>query len=191
MDSTYRAGKFWINIPGHEQRGLCPVCETEESMEHILLECDAPGRAQIWTSASKLWEMRSNQPLPSSHGGTLGCGPAIYMKDGMPDMGLNRLFRIVMSVLAHLIWIAREDDPQEFHSEREMHNRWVQAMNSRLMIHSLSTNAKKIAKKATKPKLVLRTWEGCLLRNRELPRNWCRKKGVLLGVTPVRRGHRR
>ena len=64
-------------------------------------------------------------------------------------------------------------------------------MNSRLMIDSLSTNAKKIGRKATKAKLVLQTWEGCLLGNKELPRNWCGKKRVLVGIVFVRRGRRR
>jgi len=107
LHSAYKVGNFWDNIPGHEQWGLCPVCETEESMEHILLECDAPGRTQIWKLANKLWKMRSNQPLPSSYGSILGCGIAVHTKNGKPDTGLNRLFRIIMSESAHLIWKLR------------------------------------------------------------------------------------
>ena len=87
--------------------------------------------------------------------------------------------------------IAREDDPQKHHPEREIHNRWVQTMNSRLMIDSLSTNIKKFGERAVKSKLVLQVWEGCLLENRELPHNWCRRKGVLVGIAPVCRGRRR
>ena len=198
MHSAYKVGKFWDNIPGHEQWSLCPVCETEESMEHILLECDAPGRTQIWKLANKLWTMRSNQPLPSSYGSILGCGIAAYTKKGKPDTGLNRLFKIIMSESAHLIWklrcerrFAKGDDPQKHHPEREIHNRWVHTMNSRLTIDSLSTNVKKFREKATKAKLVLQTWEGCLQSNEELPRNWCGKKGVLVGIAPVRRERRR
>ena len=56
---------------------------------------------------------------------------------------------------------------------------------------SLSTNARKFGKKATKAKLVPQTWEGSLLNNNELPRNWCGKRGVLVGIAPVRRGRRR
>jgi len=148
--------------------------------------------------ANDLWKMRSNQPLPSSYGGILGCGLAMYKKDDKPNTGLNRLLRIVVSESVHLIWklrcerrIAREDDPQKFQSEHEIHNRWVQAMNSRLMTDSLSTNIKKFGTKATKAKLVLQTWEGCLQGNLELPRNWCGRKGVLVGIAPVRRGRRR
>ena len=127
MHNAYMVGKFWTNIPGYEQRGTCPICGTEESMEHILTVCDAPGRAQIWKLANELWKMRSSQPLPSTYGGILGCGLATYSKDDKPDSGLNRLFKIIISESAHLIWklrcerrIAKKDDPLKFHSEREI-----------------------------------------------------------------------
>ena len=87
-------------------------------MEHILLECDAPGRKQVWELANKLWRMRSDQPLPTTYGGILGCGLAMYAKEnGRPDTGLNGLFRIIVSESAHPIWklrcerrIEREDN---------------------------------------------------------------------------------
>jgi ribonuclease HI len=44
MHNAHKCGKFWNNIPGLEQRATCPVCNEEESMEHILLECNAPGQ---------------------------------------------------------------------------------------------------------------------------------------------------
>ena len=118
-------------------------------------------------------------------------------KNGKPDTGLNRLFKIIVSESTHLIWklrcerrIAREDDPQKLHSEHEIHDRWVKVMNTRLTLDSLSTNRKKFGKKSTEAKLVLQTWEGCLLNNEELLQNWCRKKGVLVGIAPMRCGHR-
>ena len=96
-----------------------------------------------------------------SFGGMLGCGLAMYMGGGK----LDTVWRLKCERR-----IAREDDPQEFHSE-DIYNRWVQVMiksvSSRLMIDSLSTNAKIFGKKATEVKLVLQTWEGC----RELPCN--------------------
>ena len=89
---------------GYEQRNLCPLCNVEESMEHILLECDAPERTQIWDLTNKLWKLKTKQPLPITHGGILGCGLARYLKEnGKLDKGLNRLFKIVMSESAHLI----------------------------------------------------------------------------------------
>lgn len=63
-------------------------------MECILLECDAPGRTQIWELVDELRRMRSNQPLPSSYGGILGWRLTMYTKN-------NRLFKIIMSESAH------------------------------------------------------------------------------------------
>jgi hypothetical protein len=149
----------------------------------------------VWNLASELWSMRSNKPLPKTHGGILGCGLAMHMKEsGKPDTGLNRPFKTTVSESTHLIWkircerrIAREDDPQKLHSEHGIHDSWVKAMSTRLTLDSLSTNRKKFGKKLTEAKLVLQTWEGCLLNNGELPRNWCGKEGVLVGIAPVRR----
>jgi len=124
MHNTYRLGKFWDNIPGYEQQGICPVCETEESIEILLLEHDAPGRTQIWKLASDLWKMRSNQPLPSSYGGILRCGLTMYKKD---NKWLNKLLKIIISKSAYLIWklrykrcIAREDNPQKYQHQEKL-----------------------------------------------------------------------
>lgn len=194
MHNAYKLGKFWDNIPGFEQRGMCPTCDVEESIEHILLECDAPGRTQIWKLANKLWSMRSDKPLPKSYGGVLGCALAVHTKEnGRPDTGLNRLFRIIMSESIHLIWKLRCERriAGKSHPNGVIHNKWVRAMNTRLTLDSLSTNRKKYGSKATRAKQVLRTWEGCLQNNGELPRNWCGKKGVLVGIAPVCRRRRR
>ncbi|KAJ7624164.1 hypothetical protein B0H17DRAFT_963932, partial [Mycena rosella] len=44
----YRVGSFWEYIPNLEILGQCPTCRVPESLEHIMLECDAPGQKQIW-----------------------------------------------------------------------------------------------------------------------------------------------
>ena len=54
MHKVYKCGSYWDNIPNHEQRAKCPVCQTEKSMEHILTECDAPGQKIIWKLAETL-----------------------------------------------------------------------------------------------------------------------------------------
>lgn len=60
MHNAYKLGKSWNNIPNLEQRGLCPTCEVEKSME-LLLECDAPGRALVWKLANELWTISCYQ----------------------------------------------------------------------------------------------------------------------------------
>jgi hypothetical protein len=66
-------------------------------------------------------------------------------KEGKPQQGKNRLYRILMSESAFLIWklrcerrITKEDNPEKFHSETEIHNRWVATINSRLNLATMN-----------------------------------------------------
>ena len=60
LHNAHKCGKFWEKIPNFEQRSICPSCKIEESMEHILLECIAPGQATIWNIAKTLWQLKHN-----------------------------------------------------------------------------------------------------------------------------------
>ena len=55
MHNMHKCGKFWNNIPGLEQRAICPMCKKEEFMEHIPLECEAQGQKIIWNLTKELW----------------------------------------------------------------------------------------------------------------------------------------
>ncbi|KAJ7506395.1 hypothetical protein B0H11DRAFT_1616740, partial [Mycena galericulata] len=53
--NTYHVGPFWDRIPNFEIFGTCSTCEAPESLEHILLECDAPGQQQVWRLTEIFW----------------------------------------------------------------------------------------------------------------------------------------
>jgi len=194
IHDAFKIGKFWRNIPNFENRGICAHCDTEETMEHILTECDAPGREKIWSLANELWRKRSQTPIPSNYGAVIGCCLTDFKKaNGKPDKGLNRLFRIIVSESMFTIWKIRcertitwGNDPSKTHSQHEIHNKWLQAINARLKIDSVQTNQKIFKKKAIEPKIVLKTWNNCLKDNLHETRNWCGKTGVLVGITPER-----
>ena len=166
----------------------------EDSMEHIITECSAPGREQIWSLANELWNKRSNTTIPTNYGALLGCCLSSYRKNNdKPDKGLNRLFRIIVSESMYMIWkircertIAWSDDPDKTHSPYEIHNKWLLAINTRLRMDSVQTNNKIFKKKSIDPKIVLQTWKNCLKDNLHETRNWCGKTGVLVGITPKR-----
>jgi len=88
-------------------------------MEHILTSCKAKARTTAWKLANELWLKRANQPLPTNLGDILGCGLANFTTRGKPDTGKNRLYRIIVSETAYLIWKLRnerhirDDDGQE------------------------------------------------------------------------------
>ncbi|KAI0726612.1 hypothetical protein BC629DRAFT_1486236 [Irpex lacteus] len=115
MHNAHRCGDWWRNIANYEFRADCPNCKTEESIEHILCECDIPGQNQIWSLRS--------------HTGT------------------SRLFRILVSESAHLIWklrcervMDRGDDPSNWHSREEIKRRWAKAIDSRLALDQTLTD---------------------------------------------------
>jgi ribonuclease HI len=66
------------------------------------------------------------------------------------DKGTTRLFRIIVSESAHLIWrlrnerVIQEKNPA---SVQEIQNRWRKAINNRLALDCMLTNVAKYAKK--------------------------------------------
>ena len=167
IHDAFKIGKFWSKIENYEHRGIYTHCNLEESMEHILTECDAPGREQIWTLANELWNKRSQTAIPMSYGTLLGCCLSNFKKqNSKSDKGLNRLLRIIVSESMYMIWKIRcertitwDNDPTKTHSTHEIHNKWLQAINTRLKMDSIQTNTKIFKKKTLDPKTVLRTWK--------------------------------
>ena len=161
-------------------------------MEHILTECTAPGREQIW--GNELRSKRSSSRIPGNYGALLGCCLSSFKKaNGTPDKGLNRLFRILVSESMYMIWKIRcervitwGNDPTKTHTEHEIHNKWLQAINSRLKMDSIQTNNKIFKKKSIEAKTVLATWKNCLRDSLHDTRNWCGRTRVLVGIAPRR-----
>jgi hypothetical protein len=146
MHDAHRIRKYWENIPEHEHHSLCPICNVEESIEHILLECNSAGPKAVWDLAKDLLEQKQMTWPHVRYGTILGCCIA-RQKEQHSKGGTNRLFRIVVTESAHLIWklrcerrIARGDDPDRQHSIDKIHNRWLSAMNQRLTMDRLLTN---------------------------------------------------
>lgn len=43
LHNMQQVGRFWMNIPGYKDRATCNFCGEMDSMEHILLDCQALG----------------------------------------------------------------------------------------------------------------------------------------------------
>ncbi|KAG1745582.1 hypothetical protein EDD22DRAFT_786041 [Suillus occidentalis] len=130
LHGTYKISEFWEKIPQFEQRGKCNICGVPETMEHILLECDATPQGTIWKAAQELWCKRETS-WPSIRFGTiLGCNLAAFRNDnGKRLIGKSRLFKIIVLESAHLIWKLRcervikfEGKREKFHSETEVYH---------------------------------------------------------------------
>jgi hypothetical protein len=107
----------------------------------------------------------------------------------------NRLFRILVSESAYLLWkfrcerrIPTGDNPELQHTTQEIQNRWLQIINGRLTLERLLTDKRRYGKKALSVQTVIKTWDGVLLDRTSLQDNWIKHNGVsglyaLLGET--------
>ena len=72
---------------------------------------------------------------------------------------------------------------------REVHNKWVKAMDLRLEIDCQMTNPR-FEKKALRKSLVRETWKGTLFSEADLLEDWTQETGVLVGIRPRERDGR-
>ncbi|KAJ7045182.1 hypothetical protein C8F04DRAFT_1206798 [Mycena alexandri] len=184
LHQAYKIGSHWTNIPNFEH-----------------WECDAPGREALWSLAQRLWEMKGFQWPEMNMGRILACGLVdVQNSAGKSDKGANRLFRILISETAHLLWklrsspqqklrctrvIERGSDPNRYFSEREIHNKWLYCINTRLKTDALLTDTRKYDKRALKIRVVQDTWNGVLKDPENLPEIWVQQSGFLVGIPPL------
>ncbi|KAJ7708427.1 hypothetical protein B0H16DRAFT_1345069, partial [Mycena metata] len=134
MHSAHGVGKYWEHIPECGDRANCVHCGAEESLQHILLECPSPGQSEIWKLAEKFWKQKYSEWPGMSMGLLLGSSLAIFKDgNGKPQPAKSRLYRILVSESAHVIWKLRCDSvigrggvPP---TTNEVHNRWVKIIN--------------------------------------------------------------
>jgi len=191
IHNAYKCGKYWQNIPECEYRGNCHVCDVEENMEHILVECKASGQEHIWNLVQETLSLRDLKWENPSFGTVIGCCLINYKsEDGLRSLkGANRLYRILVSESAHLIWrlrckwrISDEADPEKIPSIEEVRKTWLNIINRRLKLDCLQTDKRKYGKKAIRPSLVEKTWWGVLRNQESLPDNWLFTTGVIVGI---------
>lgn len=68
------------------------------------------------------------------------------------------------------------------HSEIEIHNKWVNIINSRLKLDKILTNSHRYGSKAIPKDKVLETWSGILYDEESLSDDWIRQSEVLVGI---------
>ncbi|KAJ7590020.1 hypothetical protein C8J56DRAFT_1139730 [Mycena floridula] len=197
MHDAYKVGEYWTRMddPDFRERGICELCFVLEDMEHILTRCKAPGQAEVWDLAKSLWKKKKGTRWRKPKMGTiLACPMAeLVSSRGKKRPGASRLFRILISEAAHLIWKLRnertipdeEGRTQPAASVKEIENRFTSAMNARLAKDRALTNRLRYGKRALSKSSVLSTWNGVLERNTDLPPDWTEEDGVLVGKTCI------
>ncbi len=108
LHGAQRVGEYWSHIPGYEIRATCGVCGVEDSMEHILFECTAPGQDIVWKMVRGAIQM-TGCTAPSLSIGMVVAAPGIIVKrpHGERARGPSRLAKILITEAAHLVWRLR------------------------------------------------------------------------------------
>ena len=179
MHGTHLVGKYWRNINGYEEQEICTTCNETESMDHIMTQCRENSTCLIWNLAKDFWPHR-NIPWPNIDLGTiLGCG-CINVRPERPrehnqrrrrkkitHRGPTRLFQILLSKSAYLIWVLRCERviQEKMLTKREINARWNRAINERLTIDKLT--AAKIVRNKKFTKLIKETWDPALEKRQE------------------------
>ncbi|KAJ4501346.1 hypothetical protein C8R41DRAFT_892509 [Lentinula lateritia] len=179
----YKIGEYWEKIPGFENRATCAHCQMVESMEHILVECQAPGQEEVWKLTKNLWTKSGERWRNVEFGNILSCGLADF-KDpkGKRNPGTSRLFRILISESAYLIWKLRCERVigEKTINIAQITNQWTWSIESRLNLDCLLTSKKFSAGKVSK-EMVKKTW-GKLVSDQDQFFETLEDTGVLVSI---------
>ena len=193
IHETFRIGDYWTNIETREVLGLCPVCGVTDSMEHIALDCYAPGQELIWSLARQLWEKKYKKWPRLNWGLVLGCNVVKFKStQGKLIPAKARLFAILTSESFHLIWrlyvvrrFTNNDNIEKWPTRTQIHNQWISVVNQALKRDCILTDSCRFGPSARHKELVLNTWSGLLMNEEALPDNWLYTEGVLVGIRPL------
>ena len=192
LHNSHKIGRYWLNIPTLEERCFCQECKSDESMDHILTECEHPTRTLIWEKAKYIWPHGENTWPEVSLGTIVGCNALTIKteqkkKDRMGqtritkvhDPGATRLLKIIISESAYLIWTLRCERTihGKNHTDREVEAAWLNVINRRLSEDK--TTATKVLRREQHTNLVKNTWDRALYkRHRNLPEDWINRNVV-------------
>ncbi|TFK56225.1 ribonuclease H-like protein, partial [Heliocybe sulcata] len=187
VHGAYHVGPWWSNIRHYEHRAICQHCQIDDMLEHILTDCSAPGQKEIWAIAKAFWLQKWGQWKKPTFGLIFGCNMVHHKSaTGARVPGVDRLFRIMMTESAFLIWKMRCErvisHPDEKYTKNEILNRWKAAISKCLTMDQALTNVSSLGKQALSRRTVLQTWSHTLQDEIYLPDDWITTTGVLMGI---------
>jgi ribonuclease HI len=187
----YMVGNKWLRPNFREElqeQSECKHCETLESMDHILNECESPGQTQIWALAKEVLSMKHiGWHWPGK--GAILTSPLAKFKDantGERHHNKDRLYFTIMILSAQLIWAMRcerviQNENRPF-TAQEIERRWLAKVNDRLRMDCQLIDESCFGKKSQSAYKVRQTRAGVLMNKERLPEQWERMSGVLVGI---------
>ncbi len=189
LHDGYMVGDKWRREKMSDElkaRATCAICGVTESMEHILFECRAVGRARVWELLEDTWEFTGLPWHDPDWGTALGAGCAVFESEGdTRKTAAEALWAILWTESLYLIWKLRcerviQNDKQEF-TVSEVTRRWYATLDRRLELDRRSC-AEYLGRSALKAGAVACIWEPVLQARGELPQNWVTNNGGLVGI---------
>jgi hypothetical protein len=161
-------------------------------MEHIIIECDHPARELIWELVERMWSMKYTDRIDISWGVILAATSSNFQVDGdtRPDRAKNYIFQVLVLESAHLIWKLRCERVIQYLETKEalaISNRWLAAINARLMSDQACIKGLGSPRRGLEKKLVLDAWSAFLEDKESLSLDWSREAGVLVGISDFSR----
>jgi len=182
IKNAYFIGEKWDNVPNCEHCSHCPLCNRTESMEHILTNTeDCPNREShiLWDLAKFFWLQHYPNWPDLSIGTILGCALEKFNgNDPAQVQGTERLYRILISGTAHMVWKLHcerrieHQDIAEQTSAKEIAHRWHYKINARFKVDRALTHVHLHGACAIAKELVLNTWRGTILNNSDNTEDW-------------------
>lgn len=192
VHDAFMVGKHWLKprmSPLLQERAMCKVCHELDSMEHILLHCEATGRKHIWELVQKTWEKTKMKWYEPTWGTILNAAAVPFQtENGGRLLAAENLWTILWTESTYLVWKLRCErviaNEGKQHSLEEVVNRWHATVNARLTLDRHAT-AEALGKRALKPETVRDTWLPILDNAANLHPAWEKMSGVLVGIARV------
>ncbi|KAL7277489.1 hypothetical protein ACG7TL_008410 [Trametes sanguinea] len=172
---SFMLGRHWLRAtmpPELRERAECGICGGTESIQHILLECQATERTMGWELLRVLWERSGEQPIHPTWGTTVGA-PSIVLKDeaGARRSSVEARWMILATETAYFVWKMRcerviQNQGVEF-SAQEVATRWLAAVEGRMKM-DLCAAREYLGKRAPKRDAVEAVWKPLLDGNSKL-----------------------
>src|SRR5260370_26350351 len=61
IHNGHKVSHYWLKMENFNKRGICSKCDTPETMQHILFNCNTNQSKTIWNAAKKICEHKNIQ----------------------------------------------------------------------------------------------------------------------------------
>ncbi|EAU80349.2 hypothetical protein CC1G_12782 [Coprinopsis cinerea okayama7 len=104
-----KCGKFFLHMPGWEDKAYC-TCGDIESVEHIVLKCRDNRCEEAWNMAGQLWERahgKENFKKPTI--ATIEAIPVVTIKkDGKESKEMTEMYKVLIMETVWALWCQRK-----------------------------------------------------------------------------------